>query len=61
MLCEHSILARVGAIRTCFRVGTVKTWLCAGVKRVTGRTLLSKRVVMGGGNNFLRHRTSRTT
>jgi len=50
MLCESSISARVGTIRTCFGVGTFKTWLCAGAKRVTGRALLPERVVTGGGN-----------
>jgi len=36
MLCEHSISASVGAIRTCFGVGMVKAWLCARAKQVTG-------------------------
>jgi len=53
MLCEYSISARVGAIRTCFRVGPVKTWLWDGVKRVTGRTLLPERVATGGGDGAL--------
>jgi len=50
MLWENSISARVGAIRTCFGVGTFNTWLCAGVNRVTGRALLPERVATGGGD-----------
>ena len=50
MLCKNSISARAGAIQTCFGVGTFNTWLCAGVKRVTGCALLPERVATGGGD-----------
>jgi len=50
MMWENSISARVGAIWTCFGVGTFSTWLFAGVNLVTGRALLPERVVTGGGD-----------